>query len=855
MTTTPLQQHYQQLMSEWEEEAVSHEQPRHAYFLDYACKLLDDSHGYNFSDFRPAYFITETALGNRYHVVDGYCYDDSEDTLTLVICDFSDDEELQKLSKGDFDNHYKRLERFYNDVKRGKYDTVAPGRDLYDLVRLIRGKQKFDGIFLHLITNKECAFTPPEQKEVDDGCSIHYNVSDFRTISEAKPQPLVIDFTQFKDKPYSDGLPFLDANGGSGADFFKAYLLVMPAEALASCYDTFRARILERNVRVYLQKKGKVNQGIHDTISKEPQVFFVYNNGLAITADAVDFSDDGKKIVRIHGLQVVNGGQTMACLHHAWKDKKEICNITIQAKLTVIPSRITSVIVPYISRYSNSQNAVKDTDQHSNDFVQICFEKLSQKIKTPGSVPTTWFYERMRGQYANAQLHMRPSEQKAFEKRNPKKQVVQPVALSQAVMTFEMMPYLVVRGAQKTYNGVGRIKGFCDYTAAVWNVWPAYITSDDWYKECMGKYIFTNKAKKIIKDVVKIECEQLTSFSASITTYSISTLVYLLSERDMSINCQRIWDAQEIDDTLAENLRVVARYLLQHISQRADHSEWLKKQDTWEILKQKAQEGGIHLNTDNGFYACKKPVLISELGKVRDDQEDLSMEQNQVMCKLPDMVWESLHAWLERTGLELSDSLQKVLKKRLMSQKLTKNQSKDLLKMFHDAQEGGWVSPMDPNQRVNIDKPDIVEIVGNPVQEFFDNKQGDILILDRSADLQSGSIFVKELFERRLDIELEERSHYQNCSPELGSFAAFDVGMGRKVVLIYTRTYHNSAPYLPILEVCLQAIAAEFRGKTIMMSYPGCESGTAVELLQRRDIMGVVNKILYSHVVTVAGLK
>lgn len=854
MTVTPLQQHYQQLMSEWESQAVSHEQTRQAYFLDYACQLLD-SRGYNLGDFQPAYYIVETAIGNRYHVVDGYCYDDVEDVLTLVICDFCDSDELQRISKTDFDNHFKRLERFYNDVRKGKYDTIDPGRDLYDLVRLIRKKQTFDGVFLHLVTNKECTFTPPENKEFDSGCSYHYNVSDFCTISEAKPQPLVIDFSQFKDKPYCDGLPFLDASADSGADFFKAYLLVMPAEALALCYDTFRARILERNVRVYLQKKGKVNQGIHDTISKEPQVFFVYNNGLAITAEKIDFSDDGKKIVRIHGLQVVNGGQTMACLHHAWKDKKDIRNITIQAKLTVIPLRITSVIVPYISRYSNSQNAVKDTDQHSNDIVQIYFEKLSQKNKTPGSLPTTWFYERMRGQYANAQLHMRPSEQRAFERRNPKKQVVQPVALSQAIMTFEMMPYLVVRGAQKTYNGVGRIKGFCDYTAAAWNVNPAYMTSDDWYKECMGKYILTNIAKKIVKAVVLDEYEQLKSFSASITTYTVSTLVYLLFEVDMSINCQRVWDKQGIDDKLEENLRVIARFLLAHISKRADHSEWLKKQDTWEKLKQNALEAKINLDTDNGFYSCKKPVLISELGKVREDQDDLSTEQHEVMCRQPDMVWESLSNWLEYSKKEVIDSHQKCLKKRLLNQKLTKNQSKDLLKLFEEASSQGWKSPINLNQKINIEKADIKEKIGNPVSQFFDEYQGDILILDRSTDLQGGSIFLNSLFERKPDIQLDECVRFQGEVPELGSFQTFDVGTGRKVVFVYTRKYHNSSAYLPILEVCLQAVAAEFRDASILMSYPQCEGDSAIEMMKRVDVMGVVNKILYSHTVMVMGLR
>ena len=65
-------------------------------------------------------------------------------------------------------------------------------------------------------------------------------------------------------------------------------------------------------MRSFLQARGKVNQGIRNTIRDEPHMFFSYNNGLSATADAIEVeqTDLGLRLVRADNLQIVNGGQT-----------------------------------------------------------------------------------------------------------------------------------------------------------------------------------------------------------------------------------------------------------------------------------------------------------------------------------------------------------------------------------------------------------------------------------------------------------------------------------------------------------------------------------------------------------------
>lgn len=44
-----------------------------------------------------------------------------------------------------------------------------------------------------------------------------------------------------------------------GADTYQSYLIVMPGSILATLYEKYGARLLEQNVRTFLQARGKVS--------------------------------------------------------------------------------------------------------------------------------------------------------------------------------------------------------------------------------------------------------------------------------------------------------------------------------------------------------------------------------------------------------------------------------------------------------------------------------------------------------------------------------------------------------------------------------------------------------------------
>ena len=152
---------------------------------------------------------------------------------------------------------------------------------------------------------------------------------------------------------------------------YDAYLAVIPASALADMYLRHGSQLLEGNVRTYLGRVGNVNRGIANTLAKEPEKFFAYNNGIAATACAVSIrtgQDGGLLLTEATDLQIVNGAQTTASLAAARREKK------LPVEAVFVPMKL-SVVPPEISR------------------------RLLAPSIGGSQVQTHWFYERARGQH------------------------------------------------------------------------------------------------------------------------------------------------------------------------------------------------------------------------------------------------------------------------------------------------------------------------------------------------------------------------------------------------------------------------------------------------------------------------
>ena len=242
----------------------------------------------------------------------------------------------------------------------------------------------------------------------------------------------------------------------------------MPGRVLAQIYDRWGARLLEQNVRVFLQARSKVNRGIRRTIETQPQMFFAYNNGLTTTAEAISLSpSDGSLLLRrLKNFQVVNGGQTMASIHAAHRGRIDLSQVFVQMKLSVVDPERANEIVPSISRFANTQNRVNAADFFANHPFHIRMEEFSRRILAPSPDGTfresKWFYERARGQYADARSLLTSAGRKKFDLDYPRAQLFSKTDLAKYLNVWRGKPHTVSMGAQKN---------FADFASSVGSEW------------------------------------------------------------------------------------------------------------------------------------------------------------------------------------------------------------------------------------------------------------------------------------------------------------------------------------------------------------------------------------------------
>lgn len=137
--------------------------------------------------------------------------------------------------------------------------------------------------------------------------------------------------------------------------------------------------VLFDNVRGFIVK-SKFNEKMSETLLNEPEKFFMYNNGLTITASKIIAEDTNTKTktkLTLQDLQIVNGGQTLRTIHSFNKlstdniFKLSNCQILIRIFETIPESTTKS----NIAEYTNSQNSINIKDLKSLASEQIAIEE------------------------------------------------------------------------------------------------------------------------------------------------------------------------------------------------------------------------------------------------------------------------------------------------------------------------------------------------------------------------------------------------------------------------------------------------------------------------------------------------
>ena len=517
--------------------------------------------------------------------VDGYGGDpalDESDALSLLILDFHPSVEVRRLIGSEMNAIFRRLSNYLRnalDVSwRDALEETSPAFGLADLIA--KRWERIGRVRLILVTNRELSERVDGRPADElDGRTITSSVWDIRrlhrqaTIGHGRED---IDVDLVSD--FGGPLPVLAAQQPE-ADH-ESYLAIIPGKVLAAIYDRWGARLLEQNVRVFLQSRGKVNKGIRVTLETEPSMFFAYNNGITATAEEVDIVNDQGSLLlrRLKNFQIVNGGQTTASIHVAQRNKVDVSSTFVQMKLSVVDPEQATRLVPKISEFANSQNRVNAADFFSNHPFHVRIEEFSRRLHAPSPDGTfresKWYYERARGQYADARAGLTPAQRRKFDLESPRRQLFNKTELAKYISVWEGLPHEVSLGAQKN---------FAAFAGRIGRKWRKARDSfnEDWYREAVAKAIVFKATERLVSEQLWYQG----GYRANIVAYAIAKIAHDVDEQHRSVDFQRIWRRQGLEPSMEEALVVAAEavheVLISPPPGISNVTEWAKKEPCW----------------------------------------------------------------------------------------------------------------------------------------------------------------------------------------------------------------------------------------------------------------------------------
>lgn len=568
--------------------------------------------------------------------LNAYSLSEDHENLSIYVSAYNENEKPKSVGQQEIDSAIKRAIQLYQKAVNDLYTSFQKDNDTYEFaISLHNYKNDIKNVRICALTNG--LVKPIDFKNINIGnADISFSIWDmdrlYRCVMSGKMRETIeIDFQE----KFNLTIPCIE---NATSDKYSVYLAIISGELLAGLYDEFRDRLLEKNVRSFLQVKGAVNKGIRDTLRDDPDMFLAYNNGISVTAESVEIMRDenGKPSIKsIRDMQIVNGGQTTASIFNAHKDKKvnaDLSKVFVQMKISVITSSDDmDDIVPRISAFANTQNKVQVADFSANDPYHRRIEELSRTIWAPaqgGLLPQNWFYERARGQYADMLARESTTlRRKKYKEQHP---LFTKTDLAKYENTWDQLPFYVSEGAQKNFRRftirVSQRKG--------------KLPDEQYYHNLIAKAILFRRTEKLVSQ------QQYGGYRANIVTYTLAFLSFKTAQR---IDLERIWKEQGLTEVMENEIVEISRFIQQTITNPpggANVGEWCKKEKCWKEIKEENYEISKNLSDELiSAERAKKEQSTDTTNSLTEDDQAIIDEA----AAIPATTWFELSRWAKET--------------------------------------------------------------------------------------------------------------------------------------------------------------------------------------------------------------
>lgn len=513
--------------------------------------------------------------------INAYVYDEYFQTLTLAVSVFENRTDISKMGKVDISKNVKQATKFYRMCKSGYFNEVEETDPGYIIAEYISDyEREIENIKVVLLTNKETVPEIPNSIKIDK-ISVKFDVWDLERICQSlyknkSYEDLVI---RFQNK-YNNPLKMIKVKQDTSV--YDCYIGVISGQCLAEIYRDEGQKLIEKNVRSFLQATGKINQGIKRTLIEEPEMFMTYNNGISTTAKSIiideEKSDEDFIVIKdIVDWQIVNGGQTTASIYNALQTGIDISSVNVQMKLTVIKEQSRAEeMVGFISKYANSQNKINMSDFSANDPYHIKMARLSEKVYVPsenGKSTLRWYYERARGQYmVDVNRQPTPAAKKKFKEVSPKSMCISKTVAAKCMMAWMRYPNIVSKGLETN---------FIEFSTM--------IKKGEVPEPSLNSYISMISKVILFKACDKLVAKQkFGGYKAQINYYVIALLAEFHSDE---VDDMEIWKNQDISPELSIRLEELIIKVWNHFMNPEvvgiNITQWCKKEDCWKLLKKR----------------------------------------------------------------------------------------------------------------------------------------------------------------------------------------------------------------------------------------------------------------------------
>jgi hypothetical protein len=524
-------------------------------------------------------------VGNAKLRITGYALSSDETALDLFVTHYFGTTELQELADVEAAATASEGVRFLIRAATGNLDSkIDPTHPVRDLVATIRSRWSgIDRLRVFVITDGKTKSKRFLSKEVDNKIIAVESMDIERLFrhTDGKPRDeLALNLVQSLGQP----LPCVHVPDPD-ADYEYA-LTAIPGQIIRELYLRFGSRLLEANVRTFLGNKKAVNKGIVETLRREPEHFLAFNNGLVLVCDEASFerTEEGNLgISYLKGLQIVNGGQTTSSIYFASRDDKtiDLSHVMVPAKIIILKGSQDEGrerLISNVSRYANSQNAVKMSDLSANRTFHVQLEKLANDTWCPDGA-TRWFYERAAGAYNVMLLRdgNTPAKRRKLQEMIPPKRKLTKNDIAKYHEAWRCKPNQVALKGEKNFGAF--MKALDEDPKIVPDPLDA-----SWYRKMIAKAIIYSSIQQMIN--TKAAKSTFTQAWSDIAVYVLSVLADRVGD---SLDLEQIWVRQGISAGLRDLLwdwAIVVNREFNVIAPGQQFSEVAKRADTWAKVRE-----------------------------------------------------------------------------------------------------------------------------------------------------------------------------------------------------------------------------------------------------------------------------